>query len=223
MKLGERLKSYINYFQCQMTLVYSCNEDVATAAFISGLQVIYSFYKYLVKNDVTKVRDILVRAQKYMQIEEATRSTITRPLREAKGAVSPKEKSKSHSVAVHKPPRYARESNKDGDVELEIIPFRILVDYVFNAIKDQPWVKRPTRSLLQNLMGLRFRDYCAFHGWVIPPSTIGPSNDISRIWLIRDISGSSSSTRDTPGRLKYKGNTHHMTVRQVAPSSSTGR
>ena len=105
MKPGERLKSYINYFQSQMTLVYNCDEDVATAAFISGLQVIYSFFKHLVKNDVTKVRDILVRAQKYMQIEEATRSAITRPLREAKGAVSPKEKSKSHSVAVHKPPR----------------------------------------------------------------------------------------------------------------------
>ena len=37
MKVGESLKSYVNYFQSQMALVY--NEDVTTAAFISGLQV----------------------------------------------------------------------------------------------------------------------------------------------------------------------------------------
>jgi len=32
-----------------------------------------------VKKDVTKTRDILVRAQKYMQIEEATRAATSRP------------------------------------------------------------------------------------------------------------------------------------------------
>ena len=62
-----------------MALVYNCNEDVAIAAFISGLQITHLFYKHLVKNDVTKMRDILVRAQKYMQIEEVTQSAITRP------------------------------------------------------------------------------------------------------------------------------------------------
>ena len=49
-----------------MTLVYNYNENVAAAAFISGLQATHSFYKHLVKNDVTKMRDILVRTQKYM-------------------------------------------------------------------------------------------------------------------------------------------------------------
>jgi len=44
-----------------MALVYNCNEDVAVAAFISELQVTHSFYKHLVKNDVTKMKDILVR------------------------------------------------------------------------------------------------------------------------------------------------------------------
>ena len=52
-------------------MVYNCNEDVVVV-FMSGLQVTHSFYKHLVKNDVTKMRDILVRAQKYMQIEEVT-------------------------------------------------------------------------------------------------------------------------------------------------------
>ena len=53
-----------------MVLVYNCNNDVAVVAFISGLQVTYSFYKHLVKNEVIKMRDILSRAQKYIQIED---------------------------------------------------------------------------------------------------------------------------------------------------------
>ena len=59
-------------------------EDVAAAAaaFISGLQVTNPFYKYLVKNDVTKIRNILARAQKYIQIEEATRAASSRILRQ---------------------------------------------------------------------------------------------------------------------------------------------
>ena len=55
-----------------MALVYNNNEDMAVAVFISRLQVIIPFYKHLVKNDITRMRDILVRAQKYIQIEEAT-------------------------------------------------------------------------------------------------------------------------------------------------------
>ena len=57
-----------------MALVYNCNDDVAAAAFISGLLVTHS-YKYLVKHEVTKMRDILTRAQEYIQIEDATRSS----------------------------------------------------------------------------------------------------------------------------------------------------
>ena len=59
-----------------MALVYNCNEDVAVVAFISGLQVTDSFYKYLVKNDVTMMRDILVQAQKCIQIEEAVNTSV---------------------------------------------------------------------------------------------------------------------------------------------------
>ena len=82
MKSEESLKNYINYFQSQMALVYNYNEEVAAAVFISGLQVTNPFYKYLVKNDITKRRDILVWAQKYIQIEEATWITSSRPPRQ---------------------------------------------------------------------------------------------------------------------------------------------
>ena len=73
-----------------MVLIYNCNEDVAAAAFISGLQVTNPFYKHLVKNDVIKMRDILVRTQKYIQKEEATRATSNRLPRQGSEADKPK-------------------------------------------------------------------------------------------------------------------------------------
>jgi len=73
MKPGESLKHYVSYFQSQMALMYNCNDNMVSATFINGLQVSYSFYKYLVKHEVTRMRNILSQAQKYMQIEDATR------------------------------------------------------------------------------------------------------------------------------------------------------
>ena len=80
MKPRESLKNYVNYFQSQMALLYNYNEDVAAGAFINGLRVTHSFYKHLVKNDVNKMRDILVWPQKYMLIEEVTQGATNRPL-----------------------------------------------------------------------------------------------------------------------------------------------
>ena len=67
MKSGESLKNYVNCFKSQMALVYNCNENVVAAAFISERQVTNPFYKYLVKNDITKMRDILIQTQKYIR------------------------------------------------------------------------------------------------------------------------------------------------------------
>jgi len=39
--------------------VYNYNNGMAAATFISGLQVTHSFYKHLVKHEVTKMRDDL--------------------------------------------------------------------------------------------------------------------------------------------------------------------
>ena len=126
-----------------MALVYNCNEDIASAAFISGLQVTNSFYKYLVKNDITKMRDILIRAQKYIQIEEATRATFSRPLRQRLEADKPKPQfpqSKNMSPStIRKPSRHAAEYSKESEAELDLISFWVPIDQIFNAIKDQPW------------------------------------------------------------------------------------
>jgi len=65
MKPRESLKQYIGYFQSQIVLVYNYNDDVVVAAFISRMQVTHSFYKHLVKHEVTKISNILTRPQKY--------------------------------------------------------------------------------------------------------------------------------------------------------------
>ena len=46
--------------------------------FISGLQVFHCFYKHLEKHEVTRVRDILSQAQKYIQIKDATWNAVDR-------------------------------------------------------------------------------------------------------------------------------------------------
>jgi len=60
-----------------MVMVYNCSDDVVAATFIVRLQTDHSFYKHLVKHDITNMKDILSRAQKYVQLEEAIRSSTT--------------------------------------------------------------------------------------------------------------------------------------------------
>ena len=168
MKSRESLKNYVNYFQSQMALICNCNKDVADASF-SRMQVTNPFYKHLMKNNVTKMRDILTWVQKYIQIEGATRATSSRPLRQGPEVEKPKpqftsRKNLSYNFStVHKPSRHATESSKGNEVELDLIPFRVPIDHIFNAIKDQLWVRRPTRPLPPNLKRHGSRDYYAFY------------------------------------------------------------
>jgi len=43
----DSLKSYLNFFQNQLTKVSNCGEEVAALAFISGLQLAHPLYKYV--------------------------------------------------------------------------------------------------------------------------------------------------------------------------------
>ena len=77
-----------------MALVYNYKEDITVIAFISGLQVTTPFYKYLVKNGITKMRDIFVRVQKYTQIEEAVFPRDRVPRSKSQSHSSPKKEPK---------------------------------------------------------------------------------------------------------------------------------
>jgi len=80
MRPGETLKRYLGYFQNQMALVYNCRDDVVVAAFIAGLQTDHS-NKHLVKY-VTNMKDIMSRAKKYIQLEEATQGSTSQTSQE---------------------------------------------------------------------------------------------------------------------------------------------
>jgi len=111
---------------------------VVAAAFISGLQVTHSFYKHLVKHEVTKMRDILARAQKYIQIEDATRRSANRSPKRG-GEV---EKQKSQLVPLKKTPSWAvrvvnkpaRNLSKAHEDEANFTPFKVSMDQVYSAI-----------------------------------------------------------------------------------------
>jgi len=62
-----------------MALIYNCSDDVATTTFILGLQTDNSFYKYMEKYDVTNMKDILPRSQKYIQLKEVTQNSTSQP------------------------------------------------------------------------------------------------------------------------------------------------
>jgi len=116
-----------------MALVHNCNDNIVVAVFVSWLQVIHSFYKHLVKHEVTKMRDILSRAQKYIQIKNATWSAVDRSTRWEDKGEKPKpqpaflKKNQNRAFgAVHKqtPPNPAKSYGEKADFS----PFKISMD-----------------------------------------------------------------------------------------------
>jgi len=134
MKSGESLKQYIIYFQSQMATVYNCNDDVAVAAFIGGLQGIHSFYRYLVKHEITKMRYILTRAKKYIQIEDVTRANVNRSPKKGRELEGQKIQSalpkKASNRAVNAVNKTSQNPTKHCGGEADTTLFKIHVDRV---------------------------------------------------------------------------------------------
>jgi len=59
MRPGDNHKSYINFFQSQLTKVSNCGKEVSALAFISGLQVTQLLYKHVLKHNFTKMSEAL--------------------------------------------------------------------------------------------------------------------------------------------------------------------
>jgi len=167
-----------------MTLVYNCNEDVVAAAFISRLHVTNPFYKHLVKNEIIRMRDILLRAQNYIKIEEATPTMLYRSSRQGPETEKlkpqfPLRKNLSHnSSAVCKPSRRAAKSSKGGDSERDLTPFRVSINQIFNALKTSlgsgVW---PDLSLLTNEGQGLVTSAHSMMGGATSRWTVGPYDD----------------------------------------------
>ena len=63
MECGESLKKYLTRFQNEMATIHNCSDEVATAAFISGLPYTHKFYEVLVEHGVTQMSEVVQRAQ----------------------------------------------------------------------------------------------------------------------------------------------------------------
>jgi len=75
MRSEDSLKSYINFFQNQLTKVSNCSEEVSALAFITRLQVTHPLYKYLLKDNVTKMSEAFSPVQPYIQLKEAMKAS----------------------------------------------------------------------------------------------------------------------------------------------------
>jgi len=75
MSQGYSLKSYLNFFQNQLTKVPNCGEKIVALAFISGLQIAQPFYKHLLKHNIAELSELLSQAYPYIQLEETMKAS----------------------------------------------------------------------------------------------------------------------------------------------------
>ena len=95
---------------------------------------LYSFYKHMVKHEVTKMRDILTSAQKYIQIEDATRSSANCSpsegrSREIEGATCSSEEDSERGGQSYQQPR--SEPLQEPWDEANFTPFKVFMDQVY--------------------------------------------------------------------------------------------
>ena len=145
------------------------------------------------------MRDILVRAQNYIQIEEATRTTSNRPPRQGSELEKPKPQfppwnNLSHnSSTVRRPSTALSNPARENEEELDYIPFRVPIGQIFNTIKNQPWSGIPPGShLIQESLSLA-TTVPSMQGKATSRWTAGPYSGTCRTWLKRDTPRSSFS------------------------------
>jgi len=141
MKERETLECYIRYFQSKMAMVYNCSDDVVTAAFIVGLQTDHSSYKHLEMHDVTNMKGIMSQAQKYIQLEETTRSTTNHSTRyEAEASHKTQGHSRGHDAHKLVHPNPSQSQLRVFRTDADFTPLKLPIEQVFRAIEGQPWV-----------------------------------------------------------------------------------
>ena len=156
------------------------------------------------------MRDILIREQKYIQIHPIAPQDKGPKLRSRicssswgriRATMLPL--SASQPGVLSNPARGKWSRARPHSIQVSIY-------HISNTIKDQSWVRRPTKPLPHNLREPGSRNYCAFHkGRGHPTVDCRTLDVIFRTWSTKDISKSSSSTPDYPQRLEWRGNPLH--------------
>ena len=151
-----------------------------------GYKSPYSFYKHLVKHEVTKMRDILTRVKKYIQIKDITRVSSNRSPKQGMNWrnrryswVSPK---KTPSWTIEAANKSSSNLIKSLRNEADPTSFKILMDQVYNAFKVQDFIRHP-RPLPTNPKVPGVEEYCVFHdGWDTAPWTVVLSSGSFKSW-----------------------------------------
>jgi len=106
MRQNDSLKSYIGYFQSQLAKIPNCGEDVSVLHSSAG-------YKSLTpiqtspKHNITRMSEVLSRAQPYSQSEEAMKTFTNHSAKRG----DDRGKSKyAHEVSVHAQDQYRGQS-----------------------------------------------------------------------------------------------------------------
>ena len=153
MRQEDSLKLYINFSKLANQNLVLWWRSLHTRVH-QRLQVTHSLYKHILKHNVTKISEVLSRAQPYIQLVEAMKASSNRCAKPDDGEV----KSKSpHEAFDHIHDQFCGQPTHKRQA-LPILPPNPLLDYrsmeqftslklpineVFNTIKDQPWVRRP--------------------------------------------------------------------------------
>jgi len=173
MRPSDSLKSYIRYFQNQLVKVPNCSEDVSALTFINRLHVSHLLYKHLLKHDITQMSEVMSRAQSYIKLEKAMKSSVNQSLKDN----NDREKSKSrHKTPMHASnqnwgqPTYKRQAfqvlslNSPQTLKMEqhFTALRLPINEVYNAIKDERWVRHPTLIQYDPIIP-EVQEYCSYH------------------------------------------------------------
>jgi hypothetical protein len=172
---GESLKNYLLRFHNEMATIHNCSEEVAAAAFIGGLPPTHKFFEVLVEHGVTKMSEVVRRAQGLIQVEETKRSALNVANKSSNGG-GDKEQKKGNSGG--NPGKAQRQGGGQQQKQAQpypnwnpnrpqwmetFTPLSMTINEVFRAIKDQLWVARPKPIVNVPTTGPRAAEYCSFH------------------------------------------------------------
>lgn len=175
----ETLKSYLARFQAERASINNCSDDVAAAAFISGLHVDHKFYSAIVKGDITEMKDILRLAPGYIQLEEVHKGKkaakeADKSKTDLSKAPSGKGNGGSNTNGGGKKPAYTNSRNnfdnqypfqqnvRESVYSIQSKIFNTPINEILRVIKDQPWVCRPP-PLPDTTRNANSPHFCSYH------------------------------------------------------------
>ena len=166
MRPGDSLKGYMNHFQNQFIRVHNCSDDVAALAFINGPQTGHTLHKHLLKYNAMQMKEVHTRAQQYIQLEEAIKGFSNPPSKynnESKRSFDFDNQSRRQdSDKRFAPPNSSWSVFHAYRTKEFFTPLKLPIKEVFQAIKNEPWVKRLS-PIQSDPSRPGAKEYCSFH------------------------------------------------------------